>query len=766
MRRKSLLIGIMCLAIGFAAVTTTLVNNGILAVLESDDFEIIFTSAKLDGIIKKDFISQDKKHIEFVSSTLTNVGDESVLVYEVTNTSRNYDANVSVECVAAENDYIIFEYDPREMMVLAGETKKGTLKASMVNVTATDMDIPLECTLIAEAAERESLGEEYVAPFSRSGEMMAVPAPNKDQKYWAYKSNITKVVFEDKMTVHETSDDLTFDVSYSQDESVMAYLVANGETLTINKDADNNDLEDTIAYDLYIQSDTGVVANSNGYNLFKNFNNIVVFDGLEFFDTSNVTNMSGMFSDCNNLSELDLSNFDTSNVTNMSSMFSYCYELEVLDLGSFDTKNVTTMAMMFGTDNSFSAVSKHLLKEIRGIEKFDTSNVVDMYNMFNNCRSLTKLNIGNWNTSKLTRTTGMFSVCDKLESVELGNWNLSKVNDISLMFYRCGALVSLDVAKWDTSNITGMQSVFGHCDSLISLDVSNWNTSKVTNMMNMFGYCNNLSALNVSKWNVSNVTNMNNLFYFCFNLVALDVSNWNTSKVKDMTNMFSRCSKLALLDVSNWDTSSAISLSGTFYGCSSLSLLNVSNWSISNVTNINNVFYGCKKLKALDVARWNTSSVINMSGAFAYCENLEALNVSNWDTSSVTDMSSMFGYLRKVGELDVSNWNTSNVTTMRAMFVECNALTTADLSNFDLTNVTNLNSFIAGCHNLVAEFTIRGTKCTKFAGEDGYWSIFTNTAIGSGKIIVNYTADASNLVDEMIVTKSEKSNVVKGTEVI
>ena len=46
------------LIVGFAAVTSTLVINGILNIGEnSDDFNIIFTSAKLDGRKRDDFIS-------------------------------------------------------------------------------------------------------------------------------------------------------------------------------------------------------------------------------------------------------------------------------------------------------------------------------------------------------------------------------------------------------------------------------------------------------------------------------------------------------------------------------------------------------------------------------------------------------------------------------------------------------------------------------------------------------------------------------------
>ena len=54
--------------------------------------------------------------------------------------------------------------------------------------------------------------------------------------------------------------------------------------------------------------------------------NITSFD-LSNFDTSNVTNMGGMFNSCNYLTSLDLSSFDTSKVTNMYRMFNGCNKL-------------------------------------------------------------------------------------------------------------------------------------------------------------------------------------------------------------------------------------------------------------------------------------------------------------------------------------------------------------------------------------------------------------------------------------------------------
>lgn len=64
-------------------------------------------------------------------------------------------------------------------------------------------------------------------------------------------------------------------------------------------------------------------------------------------DTSNVVDMSYMFSECGNLVSLDLSGLDTSNVSNMRGIFMFCVNLPSLDLSSLDTSKVTNMKEMF-----------------------------------------------------------------------------------------------------------------------------------------------------------------------------------------------------------------------------------------------------------------------------------------------------------------------------------------------------------------------------------------------------------------------------------
>ena len=82
------------------------------------------------------------------------------------------------------------------------------------------------------------------------------------------------------------------------------------------------------------------------YCWFLGMQNVQYITGMNYLNTSMVTNMSYMFCRCTGLTSLDLSHFNTSNVTKMYNMFSYCSRLTSLDLSSFNTSKVTDMAEM------------------------------------------------------------------------------------------------------------------------------------------------------------------------------------------------------------------------------------------------------------------------------------------------------------------------------------------------------------------------------------------------------------------------------------
>ena len=135
--------------------------------------------------------------------------------------------------------------------------------------------------------------------------------------------------------------------------------------------------------------------------IFNGCKKLLVINGIDNFNTIKVITMEGIFQECNNLKYLDFSNFNTSNTFNMvgmfnqyhklkeikginifitaktldiHSMFSGCNDLEKLDLTNFDTTNINSMKLMF---NDY-----YKLKEIIGINHFNTINVKEMRGMF------------------------------------------------------------------------------------------------------------------------------------------------------------------------------------------------------------------------------------------------------------------------------------------------------------------------------------------------------------------------------------------------
>ena len=116
------------------------------------------------------------------------------------------------------------------------------------------------------------------------------------------------------------------------------------------------------------------------------------------------------------------------------------------------------------TSMSFS--NKSNIKSIKKLKGLDTSNVTNMISMFQNCSSLTSLDLSNFNTSKVTNMTQMFYSCRSLKSLDLSNFNTSKVTNMSSMFNGCSSLTSLDLSNCNTSKVNEMLWMFDGCSSL------------------------------------------------------------------------------------------------------------------------------------------------------------------------------------------------------------------------------------------------------------------------------------------------------------
>ena len=164
-KRASIVVAILLLAVGFAAVSTTLIINGNTKVSENtDDFSVIFTAATLEGKdVYTNVISQDKKTITFETSDLKTLNQTSVLNYEVTNNSSNYDAEVQVNCKVKDNAEAKYtsiknELENNATVVKAKETLNGTLTVTLNKTSIKEVKEEYVCELTFNAVERDILG--------------------------------------------------------------------------------------------------------------------------------------------------------------------------------------------------------------------------------------------------------------------------------------------------------------------------------------------------------------------------------------------------------------------------------------------------------------------------------------------------------------------------------------------------------------------------------------------------------------------------------
>ena len=227
---------------------------------------------------------------------------------------------------------------------------------------------------------------------------------------------------------------------------------------------------------------------------------------IKYSFKSLLTKVNYMFSKCNYLTNIDLSNFNTRNIINMSGMFHDSGALENIDVSFFDTFKVK-----------------------------------NMHRMFSGCESLKDIDLSIFNTQNVTSMSRMFENCKSLKSIDISNFNTQNVTNMNFMFYGCKSLQSIDLSNFDTKNVTNMSYMFGECRALLNLDLSKFNIQNVNDMGWMFLYCTSLSNLDISNFNTQNAVNMESMFLFCESLTSLKIANDNNVKDNKIMKIFKKC---------------------------------------------------------------------------------------------------------------------------------------------------------------------------------------------------------------------------------
>ncbi len=156
---------------------------------------------------------------------------------------------------------------------------------------------------------------------------------------------------------------------------------------------------------------------------------------VTFSEKMKLPTLAGMFSDCGNLTTFDGANLDPAGISSAAGMFRNCSKLS----------------------------------SVTGLENWDTFLLADSTSMFEGCASLPDLpHIGAWDTTSLSTAARMFADSG-LRHLALTNWVLPAVTDMSAMFENCASLSSLDLTAYAPATPPKMENLFAGCTDLASL---------------------------------------------------------------------------------------------------------------------------------------------------------------------------------------------------------------------------------------------------------------------------------------------------------
>ena len=498
------------------------------------------------------------------------------------------------------------------------------------------------------------------------------------------------------------------------------------------------------------------------YLWFAGMDKLTSITSIAYLNTSEVTNMSYMFSGTK-LSSLSLSKFDTSKATNMDHMFYRCTGLTKLDLTKFKTSKVTNMANMFDGDTNLQTI---LVTE----GWWTTSKVTSSTNMFNECTSIVggagtaydaghvdkayakvdyaydpgdggsvqtatpgyltsyqEYAVGDGNTLTFYYDTNGYKKAKNGADLYIGRvyseceWTY--VNNYQHIVFDSSFANNVIVGAWyivfscpnletitglenvKTANITQMSSMFSGLSKLQTLDLSSFDTRKVTNMDHMFHNCSSLTTIIVgANWSTANVTSSTQMFYNCTSLVGGAGTTYSSSHI----------------DVAYAHPDEGQSNPGyltgklecytvlngntlTFYNDEFRSMRTGSTFAVPNRTYVTP---GWKNYASTIQTVIFDSSFANALPVSSYlwfgdCSNLEEIQgLENLNTSSMTQMTLMFSRCTKLVSLDLSHFDTSNVTSMDYMFDSCTKLKDVNLTSFDTKKLESTGYMFKNCISL------------------------------------------------------------------
>ena len=490
---------------------------------------------------------------------------------------------------------------------------------------------------------------------------------------------------------------------------------------------------------------------------FYKMKSLATITGLEYLNTSEVTDMNHMFCESSSLSSLDLSTFSTASVTSMASMFYGCTALKELNLSSFNTQKVEDMSFMFSSCKKLTELD---------LTAFDTQKVTNMKSMFQFDEVLEHIYVTDlFVLDQVTNSEEMFYYCSSLPSFDKSFTDKTKAPDYltyiaaqpwveyqdatKTLTFRYdntrNAVAATDKYElpaagvepgWLKNNEDFTKVVF--CESFKEArpkSCAQWFasahnlykiegmeylcTDSVTDMSYMFSMCGSLKSLDLSHFNTSKVTTMHSMFSKCESLTSLDLTTFDTQKVTDMDWMFAEATALAHIYVSSSFILDQVTLSDDmFYLCESLPhyetdcydkrkapiyLTYIQPWAEYQADTKTLIFHNDRSQAAVTAtAQYDLPAAGEAPGWLTYNGDIKKVVFSeSFKNARPKSCGKWFYKMKYLTDIQgIQNLCTDSATDMSYMFYGCEYLTSIDLSHFNTELITTMTNMFEECYSL------------------------------------------------------------------
>ena len=381
------------------------------------------------------------------------------------------------------------------------------------------------------------------------------------------------------------------------------------------------------------------------------------------------------------------------------------------------------------------------LTSITGMAYLNTSETREMLSMFNNCSSLTSIDLSHFNTEKVECMDYMFTGCSKLTSLDLSKLQLAYTLDYesgigqvvdqivlhcNRFLYGCSSLKSLTIPKIKSVYVGSVidPDVYDHEEWIEIYDDVSPNLLPNDAFYGV-GTASSPCALNYPQGFTPEKSSSTSTYYIYKSGYFKDgtITGGGSGTVKAYTVFsgstltFYYDNKYGSRSGSVYDLNTGSNAPGWyanrtsvktvafdssfkeyqpettyqwFYGMSNLTTINnISNLDTESVTNMAQMFRGCSSLASVDVSKWDVSSVTTFSRMFQDCTSLTAIHPEDWENYDVvTNLEYMFSGCTKLEEVYFSSgaYQTGN-------YIDFD-------SNFKTSKVTTMSNMFAGCTNL------------------------------------------------------------------